>query len=164
MISFTDRNRETYFFSEYPFMWGDGHASPPHVPGCYMIVDRNREDRDGAGTHTVLYVGQSKDVCNRMVDHCRYHARFDEIGRWRGGRMYDYLVLHAREEQTDAHFRDWEYDRFPNPLERLEQRLKFLFVPATRCFEHAGAAAAGFRFGNTNQVVLDHRAEELRWA
>jgi hypothetical protein len=168
MIEFVDDRHDFYRFEHAFFSWSESCPAPPDIPGCYMLLDPNRSGSDGIGKQTVLYVGQTKTLGlrERMVWHAGDNLRFAEIGRWirKPYRKAQYEVLYVPYgEGCQAHFSEEEFREFPDPLVRLEQRLKYLFVPLARCEEHVKAINGGRAAGKTNQVELNVGGGRLAW-
>ena len=168
MIEFVGDRNDVYRFEHAFFSWGEGRPAPPDIPGCYMLLDPNRSPADGIGTHTVLYVGKTtRSVRERMVEHVDERWRFKAVGRWirRPYREAQFEVLFVSNgDGCQARFSEQECREFPNSLIKLEQRLKYLFVPLAPCEEHRKAINAGRAAGKTNQVRLDVAAGRLAWA
>ncbi len=161
LIEFDD-NLNRYRFRIASFSADQPYALPPRAAGCYLLLDPNVVASHGPGSHTVLYVGQTPDLRWRMVNYAKHSRRFRKIKRWVAPAPY--LVLFAFEcDATDIRFAPWECERLPDLLRRLEQRLKFLFVPAAPCREHLWAVKRGRDFGMTNQVLIDEENQRLEW-
>ena len=66
-------------------------------------------------------------------------------------------------DAAGVRFSTWEQIRYSDLLIRLEQRLKFLFVPAAPCEEHKWVVERGRKAGMTNRVLLDKEKGRMDW-
>ena len=129
------------FFSE------DAGPMPPDQEGYYVLLSRNRDEKNLPGSHTTLWVGWSSNPRNRMFDYSKlekYKKAHVGVGR------YPHDVLFALESERKA----------GNPREVYEELLHHIFVP--KCSkEFRRAKAGGIKNGRTDQVILDEKTQRL---
>lgn len=164
MINFVDSRGNQYVFHHAWFVAGVGRLLPPAERGCYLILNSNKNDESEVhGTHTVLYAGCAKNFTVRIERHALFPKRFEELGLWGCRDNFEFLYM-LEADFAGVRFSDDEIREFSSKLFRMEQRLKYLFVPKARCNEHKRALLGGLNDGKTNQVNLDLVAGHLEWA